>query len=151
MTGPFFLQRIELDFASDLNWPLIQNHVEPSEVSLGLILDHGLAAGPWNAILNVNAVVSIDDVSLEVAGQLSVGDVSATNLRVRAGARSGIAPEDALNRFIGAGTGAQLESRFELPSTATLPDEDKDPFEAVLTLQKDASGWYLENASATLF
>ena len=151
MAGPFFLQRIEIDFASDLNWPLVQNRVELSKVPLGLILDHGLAAGLWNAILDVNAVVSIDDVSLEVAGQLSVGDVSSTNLRVRAGARSGIAPGDALNRFIGAGTGAQLESQFELPSTTTLPDEDKDPFEAVLTLQKDASGCYLENASATLF
>ena len=137
VTGPFFLQRVEVDFASDLNWPIIQDRVELSEVSLGLILEHTLAAGPWNATLDINAVATIDDVNLEVAGQVSLGDVSSIDLRIRARTRSGIAPEDALNKFVGAGTDAQVDSLFELPPTATLPDDDQDPFEASLELQKD--------------
>ena len=151
VTGPFFLQRVEIDFASDLNWPIIQDRVELSEVSLGLILEHTLAAGPWNATLDINAVATIDDVNLQAAGQVSLGDVSSIDLRIRAGTRSGIAPEDALNKFVGAGTDAQVDSQFELPPTATLPDDDQDPFEASLVLQKDASGWYLQAANARLF
>ncbi len=147
----FFLQRVDINFASDLNWAIVPNQIELSHVSLGLVLEKTLAADPWNAMFDVNAVAFISDVSLEVVGQVSLGDASALSLSVSAGPRSGTAPEDALNQFIGAGTDAQVESQFQLPPTAALPTDDQDPFEAALTLEKDSSGWYIQDANVRLF
>ena len=93
----------------------------------------------------------ISDVVLKVVDQISLGDYFAINISVRAGARSGTAPEDVLNKFVEAHSGAQADSNFQLPPMAALPENDLDPFEAALKLQKDDPGWHLESANARLF
>ena len=116
-----------------------------------MILDKPQSGDPWNALFDVEAVALISDIVLNVVGQVSLGEKHAINLSVRAGARSGTAPEDLLDTFVEAQSGAKLDSQFQLPPTAALPDNDLDPFEAALNLQKDDLGWYLESANARLF
>lgn len=147
----FFLRRIDIDFASDLDWAIVPNQIELSQVSLGLVLEKTLAADPWTATFDVNAIALISDVNLEVIGHVSLSNASAISLSIGAGPRSGTSPDDALKQFIGAGTDAQVDFQFQLPPTATLPTDDLDPFKTALTLQKDSSGWYLQNVNARLF
>ena len=149
--GSFFLQHIEIDFASDIDWTIVPDHVQLSQVSLGLSLDHAQSGAPWVAQMNVDGIISINDRELSVSGEIALDATTSVSLAISAGSRSGTAPEDVLDLLIGAGTDSRADSLFQLPPTADLPQDDESPFEAALTLQKDVSGWYIQNVTAKLF
>ena len=101
--------------------------------------------------MNVDGIISINDQDLSVSGQIALDATSSVSLTVSARPRSGTAPEDVLDLLIGAGTDSRADSLFQLPPTVELPQDDESPFEAALTLQKDVSGWYIQNVTAKLF
>ena len=149
--GPTFLKHLEIGFASDINWTIIKDHVELSRVALDLILDHPAASSPWDATMDIDAVISVNQTELEVMGQIALGGVPSVSLTVKAGPSSGNTPEDVLDQVIKKGTNSTGDFAIVLPPNAQLSVKDEDPFEASLVLKKDNAGWYLQYVDAKLF
>ena len=101
--------------------------------------------------MTIQAVVQIQDVRLKAVGEIALGDYPCVTLAVIAGPLSRSSPEDLLDQFIGPGTDAAFDSKFELPPGTTLPDDAEYPFKADITFQKDDSGWYIQSANTRLF
>ena len=149
--GSTFLKRLEIGFASDINWTIIKNHVELSQLALVFILDHSTASSSWDATMSIDAVMLVNQTELDVVGQISLGGVPSVSLAVKAGPSSGNTPEDVLDQVIKKGTSFTIDSAFALPPNAQLSVEKDDPFEASLVLKKDEAGWYLQYVDAKLF
>ena len=150
--GSIFLQRIEVGFASDINWTIVPGAVALTGVALGLVLDHPTSSSPWTATMDIDATVVVQDTKLQASGEISLGDMPSISLAVTAGPSSGSAPEALLDQFIGAGTGDKLDADLVVPPDADpTSDEDEDPFEAAIIFQKDTNGWYIQNANTRLF
>ena len=145
--GTFFLKSIAVDFAGDIDWSVIPNELELFQVSLSLELAHDQPNGPWSASLELVGNVIVQNVTLSVSGQISIGDATSVSLAISAGYSSGATPEDVLNQFLGQGSGTKSSSKFQLPPTVQLPSNDENPFQASLKLSKDVSGWFVSNAN----
>ena len=148
--GSTFLRSVDINFAGDLDWTIIHDHVALKDVSLGVSLDHPTSSSPWTAMLTVDALTLINHVNLGVSGQVSLDETPKIELAVNATPLSNTAPEDLLDVFIAPGTSSIAESKLRLPPTADVPLRGQNAFEADITIAKDDKGWYIASANALL-
>ena len=158
VTGSFFLKQLALALDSDVNWTLIPERLNLSDVSISASLSHDAAGAPWNAFLGIDAGLVVNKFPLLVRGQVEMADnVWAIDLSVGARPMSNITPETVLETVLGSepSTGfdkSKYDSALQLPPSAEYPTNGEVPFSANLAVRKDGSEspWYISAAGVTL-
>ncbi|KAK1753792.1 hypothetical protein QBC47DRAFT_415542 [Echria macrotheca] len=152
-SGSFFLKELGISFDGDLDWTVISDRLELSNISLGLLLSRDTPTSSWRKMFAFDGLFNYNEtITIQAEGTLDLGDKeSKLTVDIRASYFSQAAALDVLNKSTGGVVDAS-KVLTHLPEDVLLESAKPDPFRATLELTKTGAvgQWLVRDASLTI-